>query len=315
MDLNMTDFSMRMPDLDKMRTFPTSVPLPDLDGDLEFLDFFDPFLGIEPKQLGNFALPTISGNLEGWSPLEHFSTSSQSSIQDYGFQQPILPTSTEVRPCIEVETNTNNGQPSNIDHSPGVLLSTISERSSSPRLVHPTPTKPPAVLFSEQVRSNLLKDLSNRLPPDQSNFRLPSAVALQKCVRTYVEAFHVHIPIFHFHTIDLESMPSPLLLAICAIGALYRLERKIAASLYLKADQALAATSETKKQPRLLENWSRPPLRAAKADDQLLWKSQTRFLLAMFATFSGDPEVILNAIAHLCDFTIVSHRTETRSSS
>ncbi|KIV83930.1 hypothetical protein PV11_05912 [Exophiala sideris] len=305
MELNMTDFTMSMQDLDKMRTFPTSVPLPDLDGDLEFLDFFDPFLGIEPKQMGNFAFPPMGGNLEGWSPLEHFSTSSHSSMQDYGFQHTIRPTSTELRPCSEVDLDTINAQPPNIDVPPEMLQSTISEAASTPRLVHPVPTKVPTVLFSEQVRSNLLKDLSKRLPSDQANFRLPSAVALQKCVRTYVEAFHVHIPIFHLHTFDLESAPSPLLLAICAIGALYRLERKIAASLYSKADQALSlATRETRKQPRLLENWSQPPLQAPKADEQLLWKSQTRFLLAMFATFSGDPEATSNAIAHLCDFTI-----------
>jgi len=299
---------MSMPDLDKMRTFPTSVPLPDLDGDLEFLDFFDPFLGIEPKQMGNFGFPPMSGNLEGWSPLEHFSTSSHSSMQDYGFQH-ILPTSTELRLPSEVDLYATTAQAPSIDVPPEMLQSTISEAASTPKLVHPIPTKAPTVLFSEQVRSNLLKDLSNRLPSDQGNFRLPSAVALQKCVRTYVEAFHVHYPMFHLHTFDLETTPSPLLLAICAIGALYRLERKIAASLYSKADQALAAaTSETRKAPRLLENWSQPPFQTAKVDEQLLWKSQTRFLLAMFTTFSGDPEATSNAIAHLCDFTLVSPR-------
>ncbi|KAK7897227.1 hypothetical protein LTR67_005116 [Exophiala xenobiotica] len=321
MGLNIADFSVSMPDLDKMRTFPTSVPLPDLDGDLEFLDFFDPFLGMEPKQMGNFAIPPVSMGLESWSPLEHFSCSSQTSMQDYGFLQAPEHTSTEtvmvdadeaaLAPVPEHES-IHEQRPSFETAFEEINLSMIPTEpgeQSAPKLARTPFTKPPALLFTEQMRSNLLKDLSTRLPHEQmSNFRLPSAPALQKCIRTAVDAFHVHVPIFHLQTMDFASAPSPLLLAICAIGALYRLERKIAAALYLKAEQALSASSrrgrDLQNKPRFLEDWSRPPQQELKTHPETLWQSQARLLIKMFATFSGDPEVISNAIAHLGDFLI-----------
>ena len=102
MGLHLADFSVNVSDLEKMRTFPSSVPLPDLDGDLEFLDFFDPFLGLPPKQVEAFTLPPF--NTEGWSPLENFSGSSQTSMQDYGFHQSNHLTTHE-SPSID-----NNGQ-------------------------------------------------------------------------------------------------------------------------------------------------------------------------------------------------------------
>jgi hypothetical protein len=322
MGLNIAGFSVSMPDLDKMRTFPTSVPLPDLDGDLEFLDFFDPFLGMEPKQMGNFAIPPVSMGLESWSPLEHFSCSSQTSMQDYGFLQAPDHTSTEtvmvdadeaaLAPVPEHES-IHEQRPSfetAFDEINLGMIPTEPGEQSGPKLARTPFTKPPALLFTEQMRSNLLKDLSTRLPHEQmSNFRLPSAPALQKCIRTAVDAFHVHVPIFHLQTMDFASAPSPLLLAICAIGALYRLERKIAAALYLKAEQALSASSkrgrDLQNKPRFLEDWSRPPQQELKTHPETLWQSQARLLIKMFATFSGDPEVISNAIAHLGDFLIV----------
>ena len=161
------------------------------------------------------------------------------------------------------------------------------------------------------MRSRLLQDLSTRLPIEHlSNFRLPTAAALQKCIRTYVDAFHVHLPIFHLQTMDLETAPSPLILAICAIGAQYRLERKVSAALYLKADQALAAAvvdrgDHLHKKPRLLEDWIRPRSQSIRSTQESLWKSQTRLLLAMLSCFSGDTEVISKAIVHLGDFLMV----------
>lgn len=325
MGMHIADYSVEMPDLEKMRTFPSSVPLPDLDGDLEFLDFFDPFLGLPPKQVEALALPPLGGNTDGWSPLENFSASSQTSVQDYGFQQTYARPSKDAQMIDGMTTrslDTSRRPTSQLDHnsarwdeSPNQGPSSIAsecENSSIPRLHSTRSSKTPALAFTEKVRSVLMEDLSRRLSSEQlSNFRLPSALALQKCIRTYVDAFHVHLPIFHLQTMDLELTPSPLVLAICAIGALYRLERKVAASLYLKADQALAAATADRgaylhKKSRLLEDWIRPPLELTKSHQELLWLSQTRLLLMMLRSFSGDMEMISKAIGHLGDFLIVS---------
>ncbi|KIW93653.1 uncharacterized protein Z519_06258 [Cladophialophora bantiana CBS 173.52] len=322
MGLHLADFSVDVSDLEKMRTFPSSVPLPDLDGDLEFLDFFDPFLGLPPKQLEAFAIPPLGGNTDGWSPLENFSGSSQASMQDYGFQQNQLSTAHET-PSVddsnqswETASHANSRSkecPISWDETSAQVFTTPRvdiEGPSSFQVPQSRYPKPPGLSFTESMRAHLLKDLSNRLAPEQLiSFRLPSAAALQKCIRTYIDAFHVHLPIFHLQTMDFETTPSPLILAICATGALYRLERKIAASLYLKADQALAAAvldrgEHLHKKPRLLEEWVQPRPQSPKSTPEALWKGQTRLLLAMLSCFSGDTEVISKAITRLGDFLV-----------
>ncbi|KIX05502.1 uncharacterized protein Z518_06374 [Rhinocladiella mackenziei CBS 650.93] len=312
--LDIADFTIAIPDLNKLRTFPSSVSLPDLDGGLEFLDFFDPFLGLPPKQVEALGLPALNGNADGWSPLENFSASSQTSMQDYGFQQCHARASTEPSPLDSaVFVSHAPGEPASCDdrHNFRPASSfTGTEKHPNPELPQTVSGKSPTLIFTEQMRTALLKDLSNRLSSEQlCSFRLPSAAALSKCLRTYAEAFHVHLPIFHFHTMDFERLPSPLVLAICAIGALYRLERKVAASLYLKADQGLSVAvvqrgGNLDKKPRLLEDWTHPPLECPKPYRESLWESQTRLLLAMFSAFSGDIEVISKAIVHLGDFLI-----------
>ncbi len=164
MGVNIADFSVSLPDLDKMRTFPTSVPLPDLDGDLEFLDFFDPFLGMEPKQMGNFAIPPVSMSLESWSPLEHFSCSSQTSMQDYGFLQATEHTSTEpvmidggeaalahVPEHDSIHEQRPSFETAFEDINPGMVPTEPGEQSA-PKLARTPFTKPPALLFTEEMR-------------------------------------------------------------------------------------------------------------------------------------------------------------------
>jgi hypothetical protein len=328
MGLHLADFSVDIPDLEKMRTFPSSVPLPDLDGDLEFLDFFDPFLGLPPKQVEAFALPPL--NMEGWSPLENFSGSSQTSMQDYEFQQNHL-LSTHASPLLDDTsqawvtgncTNTKREQYS-VSWEDTPAQNFASARTDSEGLLgvpgsQTRSSKQPVLVFTESMRTHLLQDLFARLPAEQlNNFRLPTAAALQKCIRTYVDAFHVHLPIFHLPTMDLKSTPSPLILAICAIGAQYRLERKVSAALFLKADQALAAAvvdrgDHLHKKPRLLEDWVRPRAQPRRSTPDALWKGQTRLLLAMLSCFSGDTEVISKAIVHLGDFLMVRMTAKAR---
>lgn len=316
------DFSIIMPELDKLRTFPTSVPLPDLDGDLEFLDFFDPFLGLQPKQVEACALPPLTSNIDRWSPLETFSTSSQASIHDYGFHQAPIPASTESQSAEPGGSALQASNPAaehvwphdlpQLEAAPTSTLSGL-DAYQSPLPQKPVPEKHRGFNFTEEMRVTLMEDLTCRLSVEQLHgFRMPGTTALQKCLRTYLDAFHVHMPIFHLPTMNLANTPSPLVLAICAIGALYRLERKVAASLYLKADQALCATIDRRgrphKKPRLLEDWSLPPAEEppSKSYQEYVWPSQTRLLLAMFACFSGDPEVIAKAIVQLGEFLIVS---------
>ena len=274
MGLDLADFTANVSDLEKMRTFPSLVPLPDLDGDLEFLDFFDPLLGLPPKHVEAFALPSL--DMDGWSPLENFSASSQTSMQDYGFHA--LPP--DDSPAIDVA-------------SPflGVANRTTKPRQQSFSWAE-TPAPSPAarpVVFKESMRAHLQQDLTTRLLPEQlASFRLPTAAALQKCIRTYIDAFHFHLPIFLFPTIDSESTPLPPILGNMCHWRQYRLERKVSASMYLEADQRLAAAVVNRgdhlhKELRLVEDWVRPGAQSRRSMSDTLWKSQTRLLLACSA--------------------------------
>ncbi|KAL2411615.1 hypothetical protein ABEF92_005097 [Exophiala dermatitidis] len=316
-----TDFSVIMPELDKMRTFPTTVPLPDLDGDLEFLDFFDPFLGLHPKQIEACAFPPLPVNAEGWSPLENFSASSQTSLQDYGFPDGHGPTLANAQIAESGDLSSHTADSSNCDLEQGwrhddeqsipaqVGSLNGAETYQTPQMEKPVVDKHVNLVFSEEVRTALLEDLSHRVSDDLlQGFRLPGITALQKCLGTYVDSFHVHMPIFHLQTLKLSSTPSPLLLAVCAIGALYRLERKVAASLYLMADQALCATVDRRgrpnQKPRLLEDWTQPVTEEPRSHRECIWTSQARLLLSMFACFSGEPDVVAKAIVQLGEFLI-----------
>jgi hypothetical protein len=313
-----SDFTIEPAELESMRTFPASVPLPELDGDLEFLDFFDPFLGMTPKQAEAFTLPTL--DVSGWSPLENFSGSSQASLHDYELQQgqslliiesPNKDGALNHPPTMEVRSEQSSGAWSTPKIMKAYTQANLAGLGQNSREPSTKPQKPQAIIFTDAMRISLLKDLNERLPGHLEKFRLPTTAALQKCLQTYFDAFHIHLPIFHLHTMDLANTPSPLVLAICAIGAQYRLERKISASLYIRADQALAAAvpdrgSNLHKKPRLLEDWVRPRSTPAQSIADSLWKSQTRLLLCMLACFSGDTEVISRAILQLPDFILVS---------
>ena len=91
-----------------------------------------------------------------------------------------------------------------------------------------------------RARDLLLTDMVTRLCGNSSTqIVLPPANILQRFLSSYLTCFHHHLPIIHIHTLNLDRTPAPLVLSMCAIGALYRLERKLAAHLLEWADRTL----------------------------------------------------------------------------
>lgn len=288
--------------------------------DVGLSEFLDPFFGLPAEQMVDMSLPGLRGLTEGFSPLEQFSSSSGDSQLGSKDVEVFVPSQASATDPAAVRTSLQQGEnrPAQANNDlkdffrtdPADFFLNSCTNAPVPKVRRMPSAKPPTVAFTDSTRTKLLQDLSKRLPPEKlSDFRLPPAVALQKCFRTFVDAFHVHMPIFHLPTLDLEQSPSPLVLAICSIGALYRLERKVAASLYHKADQALAARkrsgSKIDKTPSLLEDWTRPGSQQTNRFRDTLWTGQTRLLLTMFASFSGDPEVMSRAIAQIGEFSLV----------
>lgn len=102
------------------------------------------------------------------------------------------------------------------------------------------------LVLDDRIRDILLNDLKGRLTQEQYiTVKIPSAALLQRFLWSYHACFHHHFPIFHLPRMDLKKTPSPLILSICAIGALHRLERKHAACLQHWADKAIQTVRYT----------------------------------------------------------------------
>lgn len=93
-------------------------------------------------------------------------------------------------------------------------------------------------LIDEDTYADLQADIIRRLPSDMT-FQLPSALKLQQFIKCYFTNFHSHFPILHLPTLIKRPLYTPLILAISAIGALYRLRRGVARELWLYARSML----------------------------------------------------------------------------
>lgn len=291
---------------------PTFTPF---NADIGLLEFFDPFFGLPAEQTVDMSLPGLKGLTEGFSPLEQFSSSSVDSRQGGKDSELFLPSEGLGTDQANMRIPPTLGSNNLTDYFRTDPADFFLKSGSVPvpKVRRMASAKPPTLVFTETMRTKLMEDLSTRLPSEKlDDFHLPPAIALQKCFRTFVDAFHVHLPIFHLPTMDFERTPSPLVLAMCAIGALYRLERKVAASLYHKADQALSVRARRgsliERTPNLLEDWTRPVSDQLNRYRDSLWTGQTRLLLTMFASFSGDPEVMSRAIAQIGEFSLVRNQ-------
>lgn len=107
-----------------------------------------------------------------------------------------------------------------------------------PTVINETPRKIPFRAVDSEIHSLILKDIEKRLSNEQlKDFNMPTAQSLQRFLISYLTCFHKHYPILHLPSLDLRNAPSPLILAMCAIGALYRLSRKTAKDLWFWANK------------------------------------------------------------------------------
>ncbi|TKX18469.1 fungal specific transcription factor domain-containing protein 76 [Elsinoe australis] len=196
----------------------------------------------------------------------------------------------------------------------------MSENSLPHIQKHPCAKAPP-IRITPQTRSTIVHDLATRLGPGHSA-ELPSEVILEKCLRAYLDCCHIHMPFLHLRTFKVNKCPSPLLLAMCAIGSLYRLERNLAGDLYDKASKALERTLANQALKMNL-GWVKPKSSVPNADYHPLWVAQTQHLIIFFSTFSGDPKAVRKGLDTLPQLTMdyrfraaaLSHQRQTASDS
>ena len=182
--------------------------------------------------------------------------------------------------------------------------STSTTASSLPEVIKSSLVKRVSFEITRETRTALYTDLTTRLTQDDLlDSEFPDAPTLEKCLRSYAHAFHVHLPIVHLSSLVVEETPSPLILIMSAIGALYRLERKSGINMYRKALRALtrSVSSWTAMNEPLLAIDELKPLQEATSPSNALplWIMQTRFLLGVFGTLNGNAGLIKKAFGLL----------------
>jgi hypothetical protein len=159
--------------------------------------------------------------------------------------------------------------------------------------------------------AELVADAKRRLPPNEAaKLKLPSAHHLQRFLTSYLTCFHHHFPLIHLPTLNRTKTSAPLILAICAIGALYRLNRKVAKDLWTLTHK-LAEEVGSQVHLNVKHEADNPQdLRESRADTmepQPTETMQTMFLLTNFAVFNGDLADVINATEAMGKWARVRH--------
>ena len=102
-----------------------------------------------------------------------------------------------------------------------------------PSVTKETPRKIPIPAMDMDAHQRFVADLRDVLGPTVLiDIEPPSLRDMQRFLTSYFTCFHRHCPIIHIQTFDLNIAPRHLVLAMCAIGALYRLSRRTAKDLW-----------------------------------------------------------------------------------
>lgn len=136
-------------------------------------------------------------------------------------------------------------------------------------------------------------DASRRMQESEHQLSFPTVQEVRRFLAAYLECFHRHLPILHLPSFDLSGTPSPLVLAMSCIGALYRLDRRRAASMY-----HLALS--------MLDRYEQQCISTQATAAIALWAIQAKLLLTIFALFTGDAALIVAEFRRIGFYLTVS---------
>ncbi|KAF2027349.1 hypothetical protein EK21DRAFT_114975 [Setomelanomma holmii] len=129
-------------------------------------------------------------------------------------------------------------------------------------------------------------NVRERMDGEDCRHFLPTIQDMRRFVGGYLDCFHRHLPIIHLPSLVVADTPSPLLLALSSIGALYQLDRRRAALSY-----QLSLNLLQKFEDQCCPTQSKAPI--------ALWAVQTRLLLSYYAFFTGDSDLIVAEFSRL----------------
>lgn len=146
--------------------------------------------------------------------------------QGSGYSEVALPESTSL-PIEASALNAGIADPG----SPGILVRMPSLLKEPPRKTLAIPTMDENVYYTIMTSIRLQMSSTTDMEP------LMSLQETEQFLKCYFVCFHKHFPIIHLPSLDLGTVPCHLILAMCAIGGLYRLRPRTAHNLWQCADQ------------------------------------------------------------------------------
>lgn len=142
-----------------------------------------------------------------------------------------------------------------------------------PCLSNHLPKTMPPIVVDQAAYDVILQDVQRRLSAKQVLlFKMPNAKNMGLFLTTYLRSFHRHFPLVHLPHLVLTETPSHYLLSMCAIGALYHLDRQTAKHLWYWASVMVEGE----------------PISKSDMTPTSIGYLQCKVLLTIFALFSGD---------------------------
>ncbi|KAJ5677040.1 uncharacterized protein N7477_002673 [Penicillium maclennaniae] len=166
--------------------------------------------------------------------------------------------------------------------------------SNLPFLVKDEPPQIPNLAADNNWHASLCKDLAERLGRPDVIQEVPSSKLLQGFLTSFLDCYYRHQPFIHLPTLSAANTPSPLILGMCCIGALYRLDRRRAERLYTLGTESIASDVRA-----FLKFSAELPL----------WVGQTKMLLTAYAALSGDKALAGSVMEDNGFFTLLYGKT------
>lgn len=205
-----------------------------------------------------------------------------------------------------------NPKPSAWDNRPWIAPSHAAELRGDNTQPWPPPLpslgpEVPQVHVPDAVISNLRASLGEE---DREGL---TPAALRLFLGSYFDVFNVHLPLLHEPSFDFAEQPTGLLLAMAAVGAMYRLERRALGVLYRAADAAAPVGAS----PVQIGSFHGGVARGgAGTDPPPTWRSlgyyQARLLLQYVGILGGDAELTDRSLGMIAELSFTVRNAEPR---
>lgn len=134
------------------------------------------------------------------------------------------------------------------------------------------------------TREAIMADLETSGIPMEllSGFQIPSNATLSSYIESYFSNFHGRYPILHKSTFTSQPQKACLALSVCIVGAQFCLEKKMAKYLYEWTKRILAVEEVRWRRAGIVDR---------------AWVNLARLLVGFYGLWSGNSEVVQEAIA------------------